>query len=124
MQRSFPFPSQQKSESGCEYASERTTARAAAELSTGEGSEVVPGRRSLAQEGQAEHAKEEPAAAAEAEEEEEEVHPCQVGAVVAEQQRQISVAHGPPVPHRIHTLIRLARPPSAKVAQRGVVQVD
>lgn len=84
---------------------------------------VVPGRRSLAQEGPAEHAKGERAE----EVVEEEAHLCRAGAVVVaaqQQQQQISAAHGPPVPHRIHTLIRLARPPLARVAQRGVVRVD
>lgn len=120
VRRSFPFPfplpSQPRSESGCEYASERTAARVAAELSTGEGSEavVVLGRRSRAQERRAEHAKEERAV---------EVHPCQVGAVVAAQQ-QTSAAHGPPVPHRIRTLILLDRPPLAMVVRQEVVRVD
>lgn len=121
MRRSFPFPfplpSQPKSESGCEYASERTAARVAVELSKGEGSEavVVLGRRSRAQERRAEHGKEERAA--------EVVHPCQVGAVVAAQQ-QTSAAHGPPVPHRIRTLILLDRPPLAMVVRQEVVRVD
>lgn len=125
MRRSFPFPlpSQPRSESGCEYASERTAARVAAELSTGEGSEavVVLGRRSRAQERRAEHGKEERAAEVAAEE----VHPCQVGAVVAQPaQQQTSAAHGPPVPHRIRTLILLDRPPLAMAVRQEVVQVD
>lgn len=86
MRRSFPCPSQQKSESEYEYASERTTARVAEALSTGERSEAVPpGRRSRAQERQAEHAKEE-RAAQEAAVEVGEAHLYRAGVVVEEQQ--------------------------------------